>query len=183
MSDNQEFNEYLQQLSAISWPRWTDLPQFDLYMDQVVQFVNDLVRPAGMGELTPTMVNNYVKKGIITAPKKKKYTRGQLANIIVIAILKPVFSLDTIAGGIRYQLKNREAQQAFDAFILQFASAVHSIAANFGGELVINSLSEADTTVIQDAMGQLAIKAVVQKLLVEMMVKMVTPEPEGKHKE
>lgn len=180
MAQEERWTSYLERLATASWPRWTDLPQFDLYMDQVVQFINERITPAGMGEITPTMVNNYVKKGIIDAPVKKKYTRGQLANIIVIAILKPVFSLDTIAAGIEYQLVNRESQQAYDAFILSFTSAVQRAYAEFGGDLIVRTAQLEDTTVGQNAMVKLAINAVLQKLLVESMVRENVPSPRGK---
>ncbi|AKU59544.1 BS_ykrK family protein [Lacticaseibacillus paracasei] len=81
MADNEQFADYLGQLQEAQFPRWTDLPQFDLYMDQVIQYVNDIVTPLGFGEITSTMVNNYVKKGVIKAPLKKKYRPEQLANI------------------------------------------------------------------------------------------------------
>lgn len=182
MPEDESFTAYLQKFAGISWPRWTDLPQFDLYMDQVVQFVNELITPVGMGELTPTMVNNYVKKGIIGAPKKKKYSRAQLANVIVVAILKPVFALDTIAAGISYQLVNREPQQAFDAFILTFTAAIQKVNSDFGGEMVLTGVNKTDTTVVQNAMVQLAINAVIQKLLVDNMTVLKNVRSQGKKK-
>lgn len=181
MDEEERFDHYLTRLATISWPRWSDLPQFDLYMDQVVQFANEIIIPAGLDELTPTMVNNYVKKGIIKAPTKKKYSRSQLANIIVVAILKSVFNLDTIASGIKYQLLNRESHQAYDAFILAFASAIQKACSDFRGEVVISGISRGDTTKVQSAMVNLSINAVIQKLLVETMTKLTVPaKPEKK---
>lgn len=177
MHTEEEFDTYLAKLATISWPRWADLPQFDLYMDQVVQFANDLIVPAGLGELTPTMVNNYVKKGIIKAPLKKKYSRSQLANVIVVAIMKSVFSLDTIASGINYQLLNRDSHQVYDAFILAFAGAIQEANSDFHGEVVISGVSREDTTKVQSAMVTLAINAVIQKLLVETMTRLTAPQP------
>lgn len=185
MAKEEVFTAYLAKLQRADLPRWSDLPQFDLYMDQVVQYVNDIIVPLGLDELTATMVNNYVKKGVIIAPVKKKYQRGQLANVLVIAILKPVFSLDTIAGGINYQLLNRKPAQAFDAFILAFIEAVQQANSDFTGEVKINKVNKADTTNIQSAMVNLAINAVLEKLLVETMTSMVAPAPatKGKRKE
>ncbi|WP_338216097.1 DUF1836 domain-containing protein [Lacticaseibacillus salsurivasis] len=176
MAEEEAYSAYLKQLQQVDLPRWTDLPQFDLYMDQVVQFVNDIVQPLGLGELTATMVNNYVKKGVITPPIKKKYQKGQVANILMIAILKPVFALDTIAAGIDYQLQGREKQQAFDSFILGFITAIQQANSSFSGEVMINKINKQDTLNVQSAMVDLAINAVLQKMLVEAMVKMVTPE-------
>lgn len=180
MAEQEAFTTYLARLQQASLPRWTDLPQFDLYMDQVVQFVNEIVTPLGLDPLTATMVNNYVKKGVIKAPTKKKYQRSQLANILVIAILKPVFNLDTIASGINYQLIDREPAQAFDAFILSFIKAVQQANSDFTGEMTINAVNKADTTNIQSAMVNLAINAVLEKLLVEMMAQAVAPQAPAK---
>ncbi|WP_127848226.1 DUF1836 domain-containing protein [Lacticaseibacillus hulanensis] len=178
MGTDEAFDTYLTKLATTKWPRWSDLPQFDLYMDQVVQFANELIVPTGLGELTPTMVNNYVKKGIIKAPLKKKYSRSQLANVIVVAILKSVFSLDTIADGIKYQLLNRNSHQAYDAFIVAFAGAIQKASSDFHGEVVINGVTREDTTKVQTAMVNLAINSVIEKLLVETMARMTAPDAE-----
>lgn len=180
MAEDEVYSAYLKTLQQVQLPRWADLPQFDLYMDQVVQYVNELLAPLDLGELTATMVNNYVKKGVITPPTKKKYNRGQVANILIIAILKSVFSLDEIAAGIDYQLQGREKQQVFDTFILNFAGALQQANTNFAGGVLINKVTKEDTIKVQSAMVSLAINAVLQKMLVSAMVTMVMPKPLGK---
>ena len=57
-----------------------------LYLDQTVQFINGYFRDFPGVELTPSMVSNYVKKGIISHPVKKKYTREQLASLMYIVV-------------------------------------------------------------------------------------------------
>ncbi|ARY91448.1 MULTISPECIES: DUF1836 domain-containing protein [Lacticaseibacillus] len=182
MADNKKFADYLRQLQEAQFPRWADLPQFDLYMDQVIQYVNDIVSPLGFGEITSTMVNNYVKKGVIKAPIKKKYHPEQLANILVIAMLKPVFALDMIAKGIRFAKEDRPVAQAYDTFILTFVSAIEQANSDFNDALTINRVNKPDTTATQHAVVTLAINAVLQKLMVEKMLELEeTPAPkEGK---
>ncbi len=99
---------------------------------------------------------------------------------MIIAILKSVFSLDEIAAGIDYQLQGREKQQAFDAFILNFAGALQQANTNFAGGVLINKVTKEDTIKVQSAMVSLAINAVLQKMLVSAMVTMVMPKPTGK---
>ncbi|MFD1428867.1 DUF1836 domain-containing protein [Lacticaseibacillus mingshuiensis] len=176
MAEEEIFTLYLKRLQQANLPRWTDLPQFDLYMDQIVQYVNEIIHPLGLDDLTPTMVNNYVKKGVIQPPIKKKYNRDQLANVLVIAMLKPVFSLDTIAAGIRYQLIERERWQAYDAFILAFIGAVQQVNSDFTSDVTIAKVNKEDTVNIQSAMVSLAINAVLEKLLVESMTQAVQPQ-------
>lgn len=53
------------------------------------------------------MVNNYVKKGVLQAPVKLKYRPTQLAKLLVLALLKPVFALDALAKGIQFAKTGR----------------------------------------------------------------------------
>lgn len=81
-------------------PGWAEIPDLGLYMDQVITFTQRTYQPL-YGEdaaklLTSSMVNNYVKSGLIARPQGKKYGREQLAAILMIVQLKGVLSLDTI---------------------------------------------------------------------------------------
>ena len=82
-------------------PRWEEIPDLGLYMDQVVLYVQRACEGLyGTEEsrrlLTPAMVNNYVKAGLIPRPSGKKYSREQLAAILMIVQLKGVLSMDMI---------------------------------------------------------------------------------------
>ena len=80
---NQEIHRRVASCAAgFALPRYAELPQVGLYLDQAVQYVNGCFRAFPGVELTPSMVSNYVKKGIISHPVKKKYTREQLASLI-----------------------------------------------------------------------------------------------------
>ena len=86
--------------SIIPLPQYTELPSIELYLDQVLRVVNDAVRPYVFSEkdapLTGTMVNNYVKHEVLPAPQKKLYRREHLAKLIVITIMKSVYSIPEI---------------------------------------------------------------------------------------
>lgn len=81
-------------------PAWTEIPDLGLYMDQVITFTQRAYQPLYGDDaaklLTSSMVNNYVKAGLIPRPQGKKYAREQLAAILMIVQLKGVLSLDTI---------------------------------------------------------------------------------------
>ena len=67
-------------LAEYRLPEWQDLPQIDLYLDQVIALVNQFLGffvydPAEEKLLTPSMVNNYVKSRLIPPPVRKKYGR------------------------------------------------------------------------------------------------------------
>ena len=95
-------------------PRYEELPSVGLYLDQTVQFVNGYFRSFQGVELTASMVSNYVKKGIISHPVKKKYTREQLASLIYIVVSKTVLSMENIDTLFKMQRQHFSAAQAYD---------------------------------------------------------------------
>ena len=75
-----ELQQYLQRIAEFSLPRFRELPSVDLYMEQVLCFINDALKdlsPDGEKMLTSFMVNNYVKAKMIGEPNRKKYSREQ----------------------------------------------------------------------------------------------------------
>lgn len=131
---DQELERWGEELSNIELPRWSSLPDFDLYMDQVITIVNEslsFLEPESKGALlTPAMVNNYVKLKVIPKPVKKRYHRTHLAFLITIVLLKPVLSIGDIHDGIRMQVKafKGNVQGAYDLFIKQLEKNFHSVA-------------------------------------------------------
>ena len=82
--------------AGFALPRYADLPQMGLYLDQTVQYVNSYFRTFCGVELTSSMVSNYVKKGILSHPVRKKYARDQIASLMYIAVSKTVLSMENI---------------------------------------------------------------------------------------
>ena len=97
-------------------PRYAELPSVGLYLDQTVQYVNGYFRAFPGVELTASMVSNYVKKGIIGHPIKKKYTREQLAGLIYIVVSKTVLSMENIDALFKMQRAHCSAGAAYDYF-------------------------------------------------------------------
>lgn len=102
---NKSTQEILTGLQTLHLPRWEELPDFNLYMDQVLSLLNGWLEPLNFekdkGILTSGMINNYVKNSIVKAPVKKHYKRYHLAYLLVVACMKRCFSLSEIAGLIR----------------------------------------------------------------------------------
>ena len=74
--------------------RWQELPDFDLYMDQVIGLIEKSLSFLKLDEddkiVTSTMINNYVKAKLVSPPIKKKYSREHVAYFTVICFLKRV---------------------------------------------------------------------------------------------
>lgn len=106
--------------TTFSYPKWADIPNIDLYLDQVLLYVNQVCAPVSLDKdkvLTASMVNNYVKHGYLTKPDKKKYQRQQIARLIAITTLKSVFSIQEIAQTLNNLQSQANSDQLYDAFV------------------------------------------------------------------
>ena len=74
------------------FPSWDALPDFGLYMDQLLTFTERCFP----GEVTAGMINSYVKAGIIQRPEGKKYSREALAQLLMVCGLKSATPLDSL---------------------------------------------------------------------------------------
>lgn len=79
-----------------------DIPDIDLYMDQVLTFLetrlSDYKRGPGEKVFTKTMINNYAKAGIILSPQKKKYSRENMVLLLLMYRLKHIMSIQDISA-------------------------------------------------------------------------------------
>ena len=79
---------------------WELIPDLGLYMDQVITFITRLYEPLYgeeiHGYLSSSMINNYVKSKLIPRPTGKKYSREQIALLMMIVVLKQTSSMDDI---------------------------------------------------------------------------------------
>lgn len=120
MMVEQTFEDWQQSLRKIHLASWDELPEMNLYVDQVVSYVNDHLMGLQVEPLTKSMVNNYVKKGAIMAPVKKKYSAYQIASLFAIALLKNIYSLDQIKAGIDQLTINNYPKVIYNRFVELF---------------------------------------------------------------
>ncbi len=77
-----------------------DIPDIDLYMDQLTGYIEKVLGKFKVDEdekiLTKTMINNYVKAKLINKPVKKKYNKNQIMQLIMIYQLKNILSIAEI---------------------------------------------------------------------------------------
>ena len=125
--------------AGFALPRYRDLPAVGLYLDQTVQYVNACFRTFCGVELTPSMVSNYVKKGILSHPVKKKYTREQIASLLYIVVSKTVLSMENIDTLFKMQRQHFSAAQAYDYFCDELENCLPYV---FGLRHTIRDLAE-----------------------------------------
>ena len=101
-------------------PRYAEIPNVGLYLEQATKYICEYLVPLGEFSLTPSMISNYVKKGLIANPVKKQYGREQLAYLFFIAVAKSVLSLDALTGFIHLQQQTYPLPKAYDYFCGEF---------------------------------------------------------------
>ena len=105
-------------------PRYQEIPNVGLYLEQATKYICSYLSPLEEFALTSSMISNYVKKGIISNPVKKQYSRDQIAYLFFIAVGKSVLSLDALASFIRLQQRTYPLQKAYDYFCEEFENVL-----------------------------------------------------------
>lgn len=113
----EQFKKYEDRLAKVKLVHWDELPDIELYVDQVVKVVNEPLNGLGLPQVTRSMINNYVKHGMVIAPVKKRYGRHQIATIMVISLLKNLFPLSAIQDGIAQLTMNSYPKEVYDYFV------------------------------------------------------------------
>ena len=100
-NDIHEFLEMLlKNLQSIGYVKPEDIPNIDLYMDQITTFMDSQLEASKRHEddkiLTKTMINNYAKNDLLPPPEKKKYSKEHVLTLIFIYYLKNILSISDI---------------------------------------------------------------------------------------
>ena len=78
--------QWMEDLGQFDLPDWDNLPQLDLYMDQVILLLTRYLAPLDRGAdertITASIINNYVRMKVIPPPVKKKYSRVHIAYLV-----------------------------------------------------------------------------------------------------
>lgn len=101
---DQPFEDYLQSLldeiKNCKRVKATDIPNIELYMDQVTTFMDDHLglfkRTDEDKVLTKTMINNYSKYDLLPPTIRKKYTNEHIILMLFIYYMKPILSITDI---------------------------------------------------------------------------------------
>ncbi len=115
--DNDDLlNSLLASLDRVEYISPEDIPNIDLYMDQVTTFIDSRLRstaryPSEDKILTKTMINNYAKNDLLPPPVKKKYSKEHVLLLIFIYYYKGILSISdiqTLLGPITERFFHKE---------------------------------------------------------------------------
>ena len=100
-NDVREYMEQLiEQLNSIDYIRSEDIPNIDLYMDQITTFMDSQLEACKRYEddkiLTKTMINNYAKNDLLPPPNKKRYSKEHVLTLLFIYYFKNILSISDL---------------------------------------------------------------------------------------
>ncbi|MBR5896334.1 MAG: DUF1836 domain-containing protein [Lachnospiraceae bacterium] len=98
---NDLLNSILSSFDRMTYIKSEDVPNIDLYMDQVTMFMDERLKKStrNQGEerlMTKTMINNYTKNDVIPPPVRKKYNKEHILILIMVYYFKSILQLNDI---------------------------------------------------------------------------------------
>ncbi len=173
MTNEKNIQNWMKSLKNYSIPTWNELPNLDLYMDQVITLMEEYLSAYKTPVdklITPSMINNYVKLGVIPKPYKKRYCRIHLAYLIMVCSLKQIMPISEVQKLLPLTLSEEEVEQAFMAFQAEqkqiFQQVTESVI------LTQQRLSEKENTTFVDFFQkavQVALTGNIYKILSELI--------------
>lgn len=160
-------------------PKWEDIPNFGLYMEQVIALLQDYLDylPEELKEeqfITAATINNYVRKKVMPEPIKKKYFREHIAYLIIICTMKQCLSIPTLQTMLPPDLSSEVLQEVYTSYVerhrmmaLFFIEEVRSIASPI---LDHETIAEVGVTDTNDLIISCAILSGFTKLLAEKLL-------------
>ncbi len=116
-------------------PRYDEIPDIDLYMDQLLVYIDKVLSPilinsTGEKTLTTSMVNNYVKQGILSPTFKKRYSREHVIILIEICLAKQIYSIPEIGKLIAVQSAIFDTKTSYNYICTELENALKTTFAN-----------------------------------------------------
>lgn len=101
MNTDELFEQILSEIQSSKGIRTGDIPNLDLYMDQLTTFMDEGLRevcrhPETDKVLTKTMINNYSKNDLLPPPVRKRYSKDHIILLILIFYMKNLISIHDI---------------------------------------------------------------------------------------
>ncbi|NLP28227.1 MAG: DUF1836 domain-containing protein [Clostridia bacterium] len=134
--DVQYIRKLAEEVSKSSLVPYDDLPKYDLFLSQVIDYLNDKFSNE---KYTNNIVQNYIKSGVISKPeygKKRGYTKLHLAQLVLLSYMRPILTTEDISKVFRlafndindrhddiiswedaYKIFSQIQQKSFDTFL------------------------------------------------------------------
>lgn len=137
----------LEHLSETNYIRPNDLPNIELYMDQVTTFLDDHLEQSKRFDndklLTKTMINNYTKSELLPSPVKKKYSKDHMYLLVFIYYLKNFLSINDvkhIVGPMKDMFVGKDAEISLE----EIYQEIFDIESKIGDEITKDVMAKFD---------------------------------------
>lgn len=152
---------------------WEELPDFGLYMDQVLAYMpRQLI---GEEPLTAAMINNYMKMGLLPRAEKKKYYPDHIARLTQLCMFKQVLSVSDAGAVIGQGMGGDESDRAaYERFLKILDEVLSNAVEIIDPEMSIDELREAVT--------ELAVSSYCLRLVCEKAIRILEIKAEEARK-
>lgn len=145
---------------------WEDIPDIDLYMDQVLNYMIRQHIGLESGEsLTSAMVNNYIKKELLPRAKGKRYERKHVAYLTAICLFKQILSVDSTKELLKSQLSDEDIKTFYEKYCIKLDQEYNAVA-----EKIDENMTKQD---ISELVLELAISSYAQKIACERLLELL----------
>ena len=136
---NKSIKFFLEELENFNLIDYERLPDIDLYMDQVITYLDRYLMPFQTSSLdkqiTSSMINNYVKGECIPSPVAKKYNKEHIALILEICQLKKAISISEIKQIFNISYNNTDFRETYNDFAKNSNEKLHNLCSEVKTEL------------------------------------------------
>ncbi|MCI9476541.1 DUF1836 domain-containing protein [Anaerovoracaceae bacterium 41-7] len=171
----EELKLFKEQLKNMRPEGWDQIPDIDLYMDQVISYMSRQhigLEPLGDESLTAAMINNYVKHGLLPRAKGKRYSREHLAYLTAICLLKQVLSVSETGALLEKEMEHSDIRTFYDQYLEILDETFTETASRLCEEESKESLAELALT--------MAVESYAKMLACKKILKEIAPAPEAK---
>lgn len=184
MDDSKELLEkWITEIKTHKSPGWDKLPDIDLYMDQVIIMMEKqldiFMRDASDKLITRSMINNYVKHGLISPPVNKKYSRSHIAYLMAVCILKQLLPIPDITDLMKTQAGKVDIAELFDLYCEMQDEALHKVAAEVSADIGATPEEDFENSLNMTAL-KLTVTANAHKLAAERIIHLLKSKARGK---
>ena len=176
MSEFEKLDKVADELIEFSLPAYDALPEIELYMDQLVGYLNKLLSRTCRSEdgtpLTPNRVNNYVKDGRIKRPVQKKYDRERIAMLYMLCCTKQNLMLPE-ASTLLSMLEKNGTEELYE----DFRTLQEPIVKNCAAEL---KKTERDREQMLKKALELTLRSTAERFAAEAIIAALSDKEESK---
>lgn len=160
-------------------PGWEELPDMDLYVDQVVTLVSRYLNLIPQDEknplITASSINNYVRLRVMPAPVRKRYGRRHLAYVLMICTLKQSMAMTEIQKVLPPDMDDEDTKQMYTNFVGRIQGAIHGFIEQVNDEAA-RELVEGNERGCSNLVLHSAVNSVLYKLLTVKLTNLPQPD-------